>query len=257
MRLVVDGCAVIVARIQAPPPRSLQDLLERQWEQTAHFILDQAGKQNNGNTVTDLLGVFTKCVVLPMDVCSLWDVLYCYSMSFIFVCCLFLSVYLVLLFVPCCFMFVCSCQSSCLSHVVSCLFVVCHSSCLSHVVSCLFVVCQSILFSCLSHVVSCLFVVCQSILFSCLSHVVSCLFDPCQSILFSCLSHVVSCLFVVCQSILFCCLSHVVSCLFDPCQSILFSCLSHVGWFVHVLFTLFVISCPVLVCLCVPLTWSL
>ena len=30
------------------PPRSLQELLERQWEQTAKFILDQAGKQNNG-----------------------------------------------------------------------------------------------------------------------------------------------------------------------------------------------------------------
>ena len=35
-------------RSQAPPPRSLQELLERQWEQTAQFILDQAGKQNNG-----------------------------------------------------------------------------------------------------------------------------------------------------------------------------------------------------------------
>ena len=34
--------------MQAPPPRSLQELLERQWEQTAQFILDQAGKQNNG-----------------------------------------------------------------------------------------------------------------------------------------------------------------------------------------------------------------
>lgn len=30
------------------PPRSLHELLERQWEQTAQFILDQAGSQNNG-----------------------------------------------------------------------------------------------------------------------------------------------------------------------------------------------------------------
>lgn len=33
---------------QLNPPTSLQELLERQWEQTAQFILDQAGKQNNG-----------------------------------------------------------------------------------------------------------------------------------------------------------------------------------------------------------------
>lgn len=32
------------------PPRSLHELLERQWEQTAQFILDQAGRQNNGKT---------------------------------------------------------------------------------------------------------------------------------------------------------------------------------------------------------------
>ncbi|XP_064402435.1 uncharacterized protein LOC135348176 isoform X2 [Halichondria panicea] len=31
----------------AAPPRSLQELLERQWEQTAQFILDKVGKQNN------------------------------------------------------------------------------------------------------------------------------------------------------------------------------------------------------------------
>ena len=30
------------------PPLSLQDLLERQWQQTAQYILDQAGRQNNG-----------------------------------------------------------------------------------------------------------------------------------------------------------------------------------------------------------------
>lgn len=33
---------------QCGPPLSLQELLERQWEQTAQFILDQAGRQNNG-----------------------------------------------------------------------------------------------------------------------------------------------------------------------------------------------------------------
>ncbi|XP_019851070.1 PREDICTED: protein AF-10-like [Amphimedon queenslandica] len=33
--------------IQSGPPLSLQELLERQWEQTAQFILDQAGRQNN------------------------------------------------------------------------------------------------------------------------------------------------------------------------------------------------------------------
>lgn len=44
---------VWLPRIQAPPPRSLQALLERQWEQTAQFILDQAqaGKQNSGEQV--------------------------------------------------------------------------------------------------------------------------------------------------------------------------------------------------------------
>lgn len=30
------------------PPMSLQELLERQWEQTAQFIIHQAGQQNNG-----------------------------------------------------------------------------------------------------------------------------------------------------------------------------------------------------------------
>ena len=30
------------------PPLSLQELLETQWQQTAQFILDQAGRQNNG-----------------------------------------------------------------------------------------------------------------------------------------------------------------------------------------------------------------
>ena len=34
--------------VGAVPLHSLQNLLERQWEQTAQFILDQAGKQNNG-----------------------------------------------------------------------------------------------------------------------------------------------------------------------------------------------------------------
>jgi hypothetical protein len=33
------------------PPLSLHELLERQWEQTAQFILDQAGRQNNGETI--------------------------------------------------------------------------------------------------------------------------------------------------------------------------------------------------------------
>ena len=36
---------------QLGPPLSLQELLERQWEQTAQFILDQAGRQNNGKII--------------------------------------------------------------------------------------------------------------------------------------------------------------------------------------------------------------
>lgn len=44
---------MFVFRMQAPPPRSLQELLERQWEQTAQFILDQAGKQNNGECLVE------------------------------------------------------------------------------------------------------------------------------------------------------------------------------------------------------------
>ena len=45
-------------RSQAPPPRSLQELLERQWEQTAQFILDQAGKQNNGKQCQHIYSMF-------------------------------------------------------------------------------------------------------------------------------------------------------------------------------------------------------
>ena len=33
------------------PPMSLQELLERQWEQTAQFIIHQAGQQNNGKVM--------------------------------------------------------------------------------------------------------------------------------------------------------------------------------------------------------------
>ena len=33
------------------PPMSLQELLERQWEQTAQFIIHQAGQQNNGRFI--------------------------------------------------------------------------------------------------------------------------------------------------------------------------------------------------------------
>lgn len=50
---MVQVVYVWLSRIQAPPPRSLQELLERQWEQTAQFILDQAGKQNNGEQEVD------------------------------------------------------------------------------------------------------------------------------------------------------------------------------------------------------------
>ena len=44
MCVCLSVCRVVVQ----PPPKSLEELLERQWEQTAQFILDQAGSKNNG-----------------------------------------------------------------------------------------------------------------------------------------------------------------------------------------------------------------
>ena len=48
--LLSPCCLAHLPRSQTAPPRSLQDLLERQWEQTAQFILDKVGKQNNGES---------------------------------------------------------------------------------------------------------------------------------------------------------------------------------------------------------------
>ena len=50
-------------RSQAPPPRSLQELLERQWEQTAQFILDQAGKQNNGKLLHVVIFIAHEAII--------------------------------------------------------------------------------------------------------------------------------------------------------------------------------------------------
>ena len=41
-------CLCVCRVVVQPPPKSLEELLERQWEQTAQFILDQAGSKNNG-----------------------------------------------------------------------------------------------------------------------------------------------------------------------------------------------------------------
>ena len=41
------------------PPKSLQELLEKQWEQTAQFIIDQAGRRNNGTTLITIVCMVT------------------------------------------------------------------------------------------------------------------------------------------------------------------------------------------------------
>ena len=40
--------AVVVVLGPISLPRASQELLEKQWEQTAQFIIDQAGRRNNG-----------------------------------------------------------------------------------------------------------------------------------------------------------------------------------------------------------------